>query len=189
MRTASCQTYWLSAITASGGGGGRGMRVVRSDAELAQSISMTKAKRKAASANDIGIRKTPKIHHYRNSGAGGTAVARRYLSGGTRSFHAASPPVPVACRIRRRNCRYISERCAARRHRLSRRSTFEFCSKTASSISSPNTRIQLVNLVTEMITGVDLIKEQCCASRRVAAVDHTGRSCRSSQRGRMPYQC
>jgi acetyl-CoA carboxylase biotin carboxylase subunit len=35
-------------IKASGGGGGRGMRVVRSDAELAQSISMTKAEAKAA---------------------------------------------------------------------------------------------------------------------------------------------
>ena len=30
-------------IKASGGGGGRGMRVVRGDAELAQSISMTRA--------------------------------------------------------------------------------------------------------------------------------------------------
>ncbi|NYZ52218.1 ATP-grasp domain-containing protein, partial [Escherichia coli] len=34
-------------IKASGGGGGRGMRVVRGDAELAQSISMTRAEAKA----------------------------------------------------------------------------------------------------------------------------------------------
>lgn len=40
-------------IKASGGGGGRGMRVVRSDAELAQSISMTKAEAKAAFNNDM----------------------------------------------------------------------------------------------------------------------------------------
>ncbi len=40
-------------IKASGGGGGRGMRVVRSDAELAQSISMTKAEAKAAFSNDM----------------------------------------------------------------------------------------------------------------------------------------
>ncbi|MDU3849956.1 MAG: acetyl-CoA carboxylase biotin carboxylase subunit [Citrobacter koseri] len=40
-------------IKASGGGGGRGMRVVRGDAELAQSISMTKAEAKAAFSNDM----------------------------------------------------------------------------------------------------------------------------------------
>ena len=40
-------------IKASGGGGGRGMRVVRSDAELAQSISADKAEAKAAFNNDM----------------------------------------------------------------------------------------------------------------------------------------
>ena len=40
-------------IKASGGGGGRGMRVVRGDAELAQSISMTRAEAKAAFSNDM----------------------------------------------------------------------------------------------------------------------------------------
>lgn len=48
-------------IKASGGGGGRGMRVVRSDAELAQSISMTKAEAKAAFNNDmVYMEKYPK---------------------------------------------------------------------------------------------------------------------------------
>ena len=42
-------------IKASGGGGGRGMRVVRSDAELAQSISMTKAEAKAAFNNEENL--------------------------------------------------------------------------------------------------------------------------------------
>ncbi len=40
-------------IIKASGGGGRGMRVVRSDAELAQSISMTKAEAKAAFNNDM----------------------------------------------------------------------------------------------------------------------------------------
>ena len=35
-------------IKASGGGGGRGMRVVRSDKDLEQSINMTRAEAKAA---------------------------------------------------------------------------------------------------------------------------------------------
>lgn len=79
-------------IKASGGGGGRGMRVVRSDAELAQSISMTKAEAKAAFSNDmVYMEKYGKSTPHRNSGAGGRP-GQRYLSGGTRLFHAASPP-------------------------------------------------------------------------------------------------
>lgn len=59
-------------IKASGGGGGRGMRVVRSDAELAQSISMTKAEAKAAFSNDmVYMEKYGKSTPHRNSGAGG----------------------------------------------------------------------------------------------------------------------
>ena len=58
-------------IKASGGGGGRGMRVVRSDAELAQSISMTKAEAKAAFSNDmVYMEKYRKPTPHRNSGAG-----------------------------------------------------------------------------------------------------------------------
>ncbi|STQ82286.1 Biotin carboxylase [Hafnia alvei] len=40
-------------IKASGGGGGRGMRVVRGDKDLEQSIIMTKAEAKAAFNNDM----------------------------------------------------------------------------------------------------------------------------------------
>ncbi|MCE1736891.1 ATP-grasp domain-containing protein, partial [Enterobacter hormaechei] len=40
-------------IKASGGGGGRGMRVVRSDKDLEQSIAMTRAEAKAAFNNDM----------------------------------------------------------------------------------------------------------------------------------------
>ncbi|MGS2958534.1 ATP-binding protein, partial [Escherichia coli] len=40
-------------IKASGGGGGRGMRVVRGNAEMAQSISMTRAEAKAALSKDM----------------------------------------------------------------------------------------------------------------------------------------
>ncbi|MFW8177504.1 acetyl-CoA carboxylase biotin carboxylase subunit, partial [Klebsiella pneumoniae] len=40
-------------VKASGGGGGRGMRVVREEKELAQAIDMTRAEAKAAFNNDM----------------------------------------------------------------------------------------------------------------------------------------
>ncbi|VFS90677.1 Biotin carboxylase [Raoultella planticola] len=40
-------------VKASGGGGGRGMRVVRQEKELAQAIDMTRAEAKAAFNNDM----------------------------------------------------------------------------------------------------------------------------------------
>jgi acetyl-CoA carboxylase biotin carboxylase subunit len=47
------------------------MRVVRSDAELAQSISMTKAEAKAAFSNDmVYMENTWKTHVTSKSGAG-----------------------------------------------------------------------------------------------------------------------
>lgn len=70
-------------IKASGGGGGRGMRVVRGDAELAQSISMTRAEAKAAFNNDmVYMEKYRKSSPRRDPGTGGRS-GQRYLSGGT----------------------------------------------------------------------------------------------------------
>lgn len=78
-------------IKASGGGGGRGMRVVRSDAELAQSISMTKAEAKAAFSNDmVYMENTENPRHIEIQVL--ADGEQRYLSGGTRLLHAASPP-------------------------------------------------------------------------------------------------
>lgn len=70
-------------IKASGGGGGRGMRVVRGDAELAQSISMTRAEAKAAFNNDmVYMEKYRKSSPRRDPCTGGRS-GQRYLSGGT----------------------------------------------------------------------------------------------------------
>lgn len=105
-------------IKASGGGGGRGMRVVRSDAELAQSISMTKAEAKAAFSNDmVYMEKYGKSTPHRNSGAGGR---RATLS----IWRNATVPCSVATRkwlkkprrrALRRNCVAISANAARKR--------------------------------------------------------------------------
>lgn len=79
-------------IKASGGGGGRGMRVVRSDKDLEQSINMTKAEAKAAFNNDmVYMENTRESAPHRDSGIG-RRPWQRHLSGRARLLHAAPPP-------------------------------------------------------------------------------------------------
>lgn len=130
-------------IKASGGGGGRGMRVVRSDAELAQSISMTRAEAKAAFSNDmvymekyrkilatsrfrywLTVRATLSI--WRNVTAPCSAATRKWSK---KHRHRALP----------RNCVATSANVALKRVLISAIAVqvlSSSCSKTASSISS-----------------------------------------------------
>ncbi|MGS6552721.1 acetyl-CoA carboxylase biotin carboxylase subunit [Escherichia coli] len=116
-------------IKASGGGGGRGMRVVRGDAELAQSISMTRAEAKAAFSNDM-------------------VYMEKYLEN----------PRHVEIQVLadgQGNAIYLAERdCSMQRRHQKVVENGEFY------FIEMNTRIQVEHPVTEMITGVDLIKEQ-----------------------------
>lgn len=130
-------------IKASGGGGGRGMRVVRGDAELAQSISMTRAEAKAAFSNDmvymekyrkilatsrfrywLTVRATLSI--WRNVTAPCSAATRKWSK---KHQHRALP----------RNCVATSANVALKHVLISAiavRVLSSSCSKTASSISS-----------------------------------------------------
>lgn len=130
-------------IKASGGGGGRGMRVVRGDAELAQSISMTRAEAKAAFNNDmvymekyrkilatsrfrywLTVRATLSI--WRNVTAPCSAATRKWSK---KHQHRALP----------RNCVATSANVALKRVLISAIAVqvlSSSCSKTASSISS-----------------------------------------------------
>ncbi len=113
------------------------MRVVRSDACHDQS-----RKRKHFSNDMVYMEKyteNPATSKFRWHG-GGEAT---YLSGGTRLFHAASPPGVVEeapALALRRNCRYIGERCAKACVNDYRGAGVRFLFETASSISM-NTRI------------------------------------------------
>ncbi len=105
-------------IKASGGGGGRGMRVVRSDAELAQSISMTKAEAKAAFSNDmVYMEKYRKIHATSKFRCWRTAGNAIYLAERDCSMQrrhqkvVEEAPAPAL----RRNCVAISANAARKR--------------------------------------------------------------------------
>ncbi len=183
-------------IKASGGGGGRGMRVVRGDAELAQSISMTRAEAKAAFSNDMVYMEkyleNPRhveIQVLADGQGNAIYLAERDCSMQRRHQKVVeeAPAPGITPELRR----YIGERCAKACVDIGYRGagTFEFLFENGEFyFIEMNTRIQVEHPVTEMITGVDLIKEQL----RIAAGQplsikqeevHVRGTC-----GGMPYQ-
>jgi acetyl-CoA carboxylase biotin carboxylase subunit len=155
-------------IKASGGGGGRGMRVVRGDAELAQSISMTKAEAKAAFNNDMVYMEkyleNPRhieIQVLADGQGNAIYLAERDCSMQRRHQKVVeeAPAPGITPELRR----YIGERCSKACVDIGYRGagTFEFLFENGEFyFIEMNTRIQVEHPVTEMITGVDLIKEQ-----------------------------
>ena len=155
-------------IKASGGGGGRGMRVGRGDAELAQSISMTRAEAKAAFSNDMVYMEkyleNPRhveIQVLADGQGNAIYLAERDCSMQRRHQKVVeeAPAPGITPELRR----YIGERCAKACVDIGYRGagTFEFLFENGEFyFIEMNTRIQVEHPVTEMITGVDLIKEQ-----------------------------
>lgn len=155
-------------IKASGGGGGRGMRVVHSDKDLEQSINMTKAEAKAAFNNDIVYMEkyleNPRhieIQVLANGQGNAIYLAERDCSMQRRHQKVVeeAPAPGITSDIRR----YIGERCSKACVEIGYRGagTFEFLYENGEFyFIEMNTRIQVEHPVTEMITDVDLIKEQ-----------------------------
>ncbi|MFT4463620.1 MAG: acetyl-CoA carboxylase biotin carboxylase subunit [Sodalis sp. (in: enterobacteria)] len=155
-------------IKASGGGGGRGMRVVRSDKELDASIRMTRAEAKAAFNNDMVYMEkyleNPRhieIQVLADGQGNALYLAERDCSMQRRHQKVVEEaPAPGITEELRR---FIGERCAKACVEIGYRGagTFEFLYENGEFFFiEMNTRIQVEHPVTEMITGVDLIKEQ-----------------------------
>ncbi|MEQ5223222.1 acetyl-CoA carboxylase biotin carboxylase subunit [Providencia alcalifaciens] len=155
-------------IKASGGGGGRGMRVVRNEKDLESSINLTRAEAKAAFNNDMvymeKFLENPRHVEIQVMADGqGHAIylAERDCSMQRRHQKVVeeAPAPGITPEIRR----HIGERCANACIEIGYRGagTFEFLFENGEFyFIEMNTRIQVEHPVTEMITGVDLIKEQ-----------------------------
>ena len=162
-------------IKAAGGGGGRGMRVVYSEATLLKSITLTRTEAASAFGNDI-VYMEKFLEHPRHieiqilADEHGNII---YL--GERD-----------CSMQRRHQKVIEEAPAPGLSEKTRKKIGELCVKACKKISyrgagtfeflyeneefffiEMNTRIQVEHPVTEMITGVDIVKEQL----RVASGD------------------
>jgi len=159
-------------IKASGGGGGRGMRVVYSEATLLNAISLTKAEAGAAFGNDeVYMEKfleTPRHIEFQvladqhgnaiHLGERDCSMQRRH-----QKVVEEAPAPGITEEVRKR----IGERCAEACRTIGYRGagTFEFLYENGEFyFIEMNTRVQVEHPVTEMITGVDIIKEQILIS-------------------------
>lgn len=155
-------------IKAAGGGGGRGMRVVHSDATLTNSIALTKQEAGTFFGNNMVYMEkyleTPRhIEIQVISDGQGNAIhlGERDCSIQRRNQKVVEEaPAPEITPKQRKK---IGQRCvdACNKMRYRGAGTFEFLYQDGEFyFIEMNTRVQVEHPVTEMVTGVDIIKEQ-----------------------------
>jgi acetyl-CoA carboxylase biotin carboxylase subunit len=155
-------------IKAAGGGGGRGMRVVHTEAALLNAVQTTRAEAQAAFSNPAvymeKFLENPRhieiqvlADSYRNAvylGERDCSMQRRH-----QKVIEEAPAPGLNARIKAR----IGERCAEACRRINYRGagTFEFLYEDEEFyFIEMNTRVQVEHPVTEQITGVDIVQEQ-----------------------------
>ena len=160
-------------IKAAGGGGGRGMRVVHTEANLLNAVSLTKTEAGAAFNNpEVYLEKflqNPRhIEIQVMADEHGNAIYLGERDCSMQRRHQKiieEAPAPLLnAKLRDK----IGERCAAACRKIKYRGagTFEFLFENGEFFFiEMNTRVQVEHTVTELITGVDIIQEQI----RVAA--------------------
>ena len=155
-------------IKASGGGGGRGMRVVNSEAALKNAVSLTKSEAAATFGNDM-VYMEKFLQHPRHIEVQVLADEHGNV------IHLGERD----CSMQRRNQKVIEEApapgiteeirnkigasCVEACKRIAYRGagTFEFLYEGGNFyFIEMNTRIQVEHPVTELVTGVDIVKEQ-----------------------------
>jgi acetyl-CoA carboxylase biotin carboxylase subunit len=155
-------------IKASGGGGGRGMRVVSHAKDLQDAILATRQEAKAAFNNDeVYLEKfllTPRHIEIQVIGDGkGGAIALGERDCSTQRRHQKVIEEAPAIGLSEAERESIYSCCinACKQLNYSGAGTFEFLYQDGEFyFIEMNTRVQVEHPVTEMITGVDIIKEQ-----------------------------
>lgn len=155
-------------IKAAGGGGGRGMRVVHSEAALLNAIRMTRAEAGAAFGNDsVYMEKfleNPRHIEVQVLGDGqGNAIHLGERDCSMQRRHQKVLEEAPAPGISEKQRQQIGKRCvqACREMKYRGAGTFEFLYENgAFYFIEMNTRIQVEHPVTELITGIDIVREQ-----------------------------
>ncbi len=155
-------------IKAAGGGGGRGMRVVHSEAHLLNAISLTKNEAGTAFGNDmvymekflenprhVEIQVLADTHgNAIHLGERDCSMQRRH-----QKVIEEAPAPGISEELRQQIGRRCAQACVDIGYRGA--GTFEFLYEDGEFyFIEMNTRVQVEHPVTEMITGVDIVREQ-----------------------------
>jgi len=155
-------------IKAAGGGGGRGMRVVHAEASLTNAISLTQAEARAAFGNETvymeKFLETPRhieVQVLADNHGNAIHLGERDCSMQRRHQKVIEEaPAPGITEEQRAK---IGDRCVQACLDMGYRSagTFEFLYQNGEFyFIEMNTRLQVEHPVTEMITGIDIVREQ-----------------------------
>jgi acetyl-CoA carboxylase biotin carboxylase subunit len=155
-------------IKASGGGGGRGMRVVHSEASLLKSITLTRTEAGVTFGNDM-VYMEKFLEHPRHieiqilADEHGNVIYLGERDCSMQRRHQKVIEEAPAPGLDEETRKRIGERCVEACKKISYRGagTFEFLYEDGEFyFIEMNTRVQVEHPVTEMITGVDIVKEQ-----------------------------
>ena len=184
-------------IKAVAGGGGRGMRVVRTPAELPNALRTAQREAEAAFGNgDVYIEKyleSPRHiefqiigdHHGNvvHLGERECSIQRRH-----QKLIEESPSPALSDKIRKKMGSLVVD--AAKAVQYTNAGTFEFLMDPDGKFyyMETNTRLQVEHPVTEMVTGIDIVKEQIPHRGRRAAVVQAERGHLHRPLDRVPRQ-
>jgi acetyl-CoA carboxylase biotin carboxylase subunit len=160
-------------IKAAAGGGGRGMRTVHAEANLLNSIALTRTEARTAFGDDTVymekfLEKPRHVEFQVLADGKGAAIHLGERDCSMQRRHqkvVEEAPAPGITMDQRRE---VGERCAEACRKINYRGagTFEFLFQDGEFyFIEMNTRVQVEHPVTEMVTGIDIVKEQL----RVAA--------------------
>lgn len=155
-------------IKAAAGGGGKGMRVVHTEAALLNAVTLTRAEAGAAFGSDVVymekfLERPRHVEFQVLADSHGNAIHLGDRDCSLQRRHqkvveeAPAPGISEKLRLR------MGERCAEACRRIGYRGagTFEFLYQDGQFyFIEMNTRVQVEHPVTEMITGVDIVKAQ-----------------------------
>jgi acetyl-CoA carboxylase, biotin carboxylase subunit len=168
IRRIAAETGYPVIVKAAGGGGGRGMRIVRSEDDLLEAVALTREEAGRAFGNpevylEMFLEHPRHIEIQILADSHGNAVYLGERDCSMQRRHQKVIEEAPAPGIEREAIARIGARCAKACRQIGYRGagTFEFLYENGDFFFiEMNTRVQVEHPVTEMVTGIDIVKQQ-----------------------------